>query len=112
MNILYTAEFQKQFHKLPEDIQTLYRRQEILFQTNWRDPRLHTKKLVRQLNTFSFRVTRLYRVLFLFDSRDTVVFLTIAHRKDAYRFATHHVGCMVRSDDRKSPPRSAWLLGR
>jgi len=34
---------------------------------------------------FSFRITRQYRVLFTFVERNTVLFATIDHRKDAYR---------------------------
>ncbi|TSC73130.1 MAG: hypothetical protein G01um101438_153 [Parcubacteria group bacterium Gr01-1014_38] len=84
MKILYTDEFSKQFRKLPRDIQVLYRRQEGIFRKNWRDPRLHVKKLHGESLTFSFRVTQVYRVLFLFTETDTALFATIGHRKDVY----------------------------
>lgn len=58
MRIIYAAEFRKQFRKLPQDIQRLYRRQELIFRENWRDPRLHTKKLTDHPFPFSFRITR------------------------------------------------------
>ena len=84
MNIIYAEEFWKQFHKLPPEIQRLYRKQEILFKKDWRDSRLHTKKLVDHPFPFSFRITRRYRVLFMFVDKDTVLFGSIGHRKDAY----------------------------
>jgi len=57
MNIVYAKEFVKALRKLPVDIQRL----------------------------FSFRITRVYRVLFVFIKPDTVLFATIGHRKAIYR---------------------------
>ena len=85
MKIVYAQEFQKQFKKLPVDIQTIYHRQEDIFRVNWRDQRLHIKKLVEQPFPFSFRITRNYRALFAFVETDTVLFATIGNRKDIYR---------------------------
>lgn len=85
MKILYAEEFAKQFRKLPPDIQRLYHKQEAIFRDNWRDPRLHIKKLRGEPLTFSFRVTRDYRVLFVFVEDDTILVATIGHRKDVYR---------------------------
>ena len=84
MKILYADEFRKAFEKLPEDIRDLYRQQELVFRGNWRDPRLHVKKLKDHPFPFSFRITRRYRVLFAFVERETVLFATIGHRKDVY----------------------------
>ena len=55
MNIVYAKEFVKQFQKLPTDAQ------------------------------ISFRITRNYRVLFVFVQPETVLFATIGDRKDIYR---------------------------
>lgn len=85
MNVVYTDEFVKQFHKLPQVVQTRFRIQEQLFKANWRDARLHVKKLKGNVQTFSFRITRNYRVLFLFVEHETALFATIGHRKDVYR---------------------------
>jgi mRNA-degrading endonuclease RelE of RelBE toxin-antitoxin system len=85
MTILYADEFKKQFKKLPKGAQVLYRKQETLFIANWRDPRLHTKKLSGHPLSFSFRATRQYRILFSFMNGDTVLFATIGNRKDVYR---------------------------
>src|SRR3989338_9651797 len=57
MIILYADEFSKQFFKLPKETQSVFRRQEIIFRKNWRDSRLHTKKLHGHSVLFSFRVT-------------------------------------------------------
>lgn len=85
MNILYADEFRKQFKRLPTDIQNFYHRQESIFKINWRDPRLHLKKLKDHPFPFSFRITRNYRVIFTFVDQKTVLFATIGHRKDIYR---------------------------
>lgn len=85
MTIVYADEFRKQFHRLPADIQEAYQSQEKLFVGNWRDSRLHIKKLIGQPVYFSFRVTRRYRVIFMFIEQDTALFATVVHRKDAYR---------------------------
>jgi mRNA-degrading endonuclease RelE of RelBE toxin-antitoxin system len=85
MKIVYDNDFDKVLKKLPPDIQKLYKNQEILFRNNWRDSRLHIKKLINQPFPFSFRITRAYRVLFVFIAPETAFFATIAHRKDIYR---------------------------
>lgn len=85
MRIVYAEEFAKQLRKLPPGIQRLYRKQEAIFRQDWRDPRLHVKKLRGEPLTFSLRVTREYRVLFLFVENDVALFATIGHRKDVYR---------------------------
>lgn len=85
MKIVYAEEFWKQFQKLPAEIQDQYRKQEALFRENWQDARLHAKKLHGHPVTFSFRITRNYRVLFLFVDDQVALFATIGHRKDAYR---------------------------
>jgi mRNA-degrading endonuclease RelE of RelBE toxin-antitoxin system len=73
MKISYSREFAKEFKKLPASIQRLYRRQESIFKADWRDPRLKVKKLKDHPLPFSFRITRGYRVLFLFVDTDTAL---------------------------------------
>ncbi len=85
MKLLYADEFRKQSRKLPMDAQRLYQKQEIIFRQNWKDPRLHVKKLIDHPNAFSFRITRRWRVIFIFAAEDTALFLSIGHRKDVYR---------------------------
>lgn len=85
MKIVYSYSFSKEFALLPKGIQTLFKKQELIFKNNWKDSRLKVKKLKEQGFTFSFRVTRVYRVLFIFVKADTALFVTIAHRKDIYK---------------------------
>ena len=63
MQIVYAKEFQKQFKKLPHEIQNLFQKQELIFRENWRDPRLQVKKLKDHPLPFSFRITRGYLLL-------------------------------------------------
>ena len=85
MNILKTSDFSRSFKKLPEEIQDLCQKQEERFREDWRDPRLHTKKIKELPYALSFRVTRRYRTFFYFQNPNTAVFFNIDHRKDAYR---------------------------
>lgn len=85
MKIVFAEEFRRQFQKLPQDIQKLYHKQEKIFRQDWRDARLHIKKLTDHPFPFSFRITRRYRVLFAFIYLDTALFATVGHRRDSYR---------------------------
>lgn len=85
MKILYADEFKKGFAKLPPEIQRLFQKQEQIFKENWRDDRLHIKQLSDHPFPFSFRITRNYRVLFVFVEEGTALFATTGHRKDVYR---------------------------
>lgn len=85
MKVIYAEEFRKHFRKLPQDVQNFYRRQEEIFKKNWRDPRLHVRKLHGHLYPFSFRITRNWRVLFTFIDFDLALFATIGNRKDIYK---------------------------
>ena len=85
MEIIKTKEFERSFEKLPKEIQELFLKQEQRFRENWRDPRLHIKK-VRFLGfALSFRITRRYRALFYLQNPQRAVFFDIDHRKDVYR---------------------------
>ncbi len=84
MKIVYSHDFSKEFKSLPKEVQNLFKKQEAVFKNNWKDSRLKVKKLKNQELMFSFRITRAYRVLFVFVKMDTALFLTIAHRKDVY----------------------------
>jgi len=85
MNIIQTDDFQKALEKLPKEIQQLYFTQKMRFQLNWRDPRLHIKKIRSLQFAFSFRITRRYRVFFYFQNSDTAIFFEIGHRKNVYK---------------------------
>lgn len=85
MEIIRTEDFNRAFRKLPNEIQYLYQKQEQRFQDNWRDSRLHVKKVRSLALVFSFRITRNYRVLFYFQNREIVIFFDVDHRKDIYK---------------------------
>lgn len=83
--IVRTDDFNKQLLKLPKRIGVLCEKQLDILSVNWRDSRLHTKKLKGLDSVFSFRVTREYRALFYFSDSSIIVLFTAEHRKDVYR---------------------------
>lgn len=85
MDIIETTDFKKNLNKLPKDMRRLYNVQSARFIQNWKDPRLHVKKVKDLEKAFSFRVTRRYRAFFYFQNPETVIFFTIDHRKEVYR---------------------------
>lgn len=85
MKIIRSNDFEKTFRQLPKDIQEIYKVQELRFIKNWRDPRLHVKKVNTLPYALSFRITRRYRVFFYFQNSETAIFFDVDHRKDAYR---------------------------
>ena len=83
MKIFYSQKFNKVLISLPTGIKRIYKKQEDLFIINWKDPRLHAKKIIGTV-LLSFRITRKYRVLFKFADENSASFLSIGHRKDIY----------------------------
>ena len=84
MKIFYSPKFPKLLKKLPQDIQELFFVQEIILRENWQDSRLHTKKLKGAPVLYSFRITRIYRVLFYFQKSDEIVLFSVGHRSKIY----------------------------
>lgn len=85
MRIICSEDFDHNFSKLPKNIQRFFEIQKERFVNNWRDSRLHIKKVYSLEYAFSFRITRQYRVLFYFQDMTTVIFFDIDHRKDIYK---------------------------
>lgn len=86
MKINYQDGFVKDFKKLPLEIRQKAFELEIIFRENPFHPLLHVKKLQGKLSSlFSFRITREYRIIYRFCSKDEVDFLATKHRKDIYR---------------------------
>ncbi len=83
--IIRTDDFERAMEKLPGSIRLLCETQITLMGSDWRDSRLHIKKLREQGGMYSFRITRHYRALFYFDKNDNVIVFDVDHRKDAYR---------------------------
>ena len=85
MRIVRTASFERSLSKLPSAIQSAYVAQEERVQNDWRDARLHLKKLRGLDGVYSLRVTRSYRALFYFDAKGNAILFDIDDRKDIYR---------------------------
>jgi len=84
MRLIRTARFETMFEELPPSVRAMYREQETLLKNNPRDVRLHLKKLKGMDDTFSFRITRSYRALFVWEG-DTAWLFAIGDRKNIYR---------------------------
>lgn len=85
MIIRETDDFLEELKELPSEIKKLFQKQKSLFNKNWLDPRLHTKRIREIPGVYSFRITPRYRVLFYFRSVDEILFFSIGHRKDIYK---------------------------
>lgn len=85
MEIIKTDDFVKTFQKLPKNIQRLFLVQEKRFMENWKDHRLHIKKVQVLQYAMSFRITNKYRVFFYFQQTSRAIFFEIDHRKDIYK---------------------------
>ena len=86
IKINYHKKFAKEFEKLPFSIKLKLISLEKTFLEDPFGDAIYIKKLKGKLSSFfSFRVTRDYRVIFRFTSKDEVDFLSVRHRKDIYR---------------------------
>lgn len=85
MQIIHSEDFDRNLDGLPKQIQRFLTIQEERFKINWRDPRLHIKKIRTLENAFSLRITRRYRAFFYFQNPEIAIFFDIDHRKDIYR---------------------------
>jgi mRNA-degrading endonuclease RelE of RelBE toxin-antitoxin system len=88
ISVIYCEEFIKQFERLPKDVKIRLIYLEELFKRDPFNHLLHVKKLKGELSSFfSFRATHDYRVVYRFISNDEVNFITVRHRKDAYKIS-------------------------
>jgi mRNA-degrading endonuclease RelE of RelBE toxin-antitoxin system len=85
MEVIHTPDFEKGLKVLPKRTKDFCIAQEKRFKENFRDSRLHMKKLQGLDSVFSFRINREYRVLFYFSAENIAVFFAVGHRKDIYR---------------------------
>ena len=83
--VTYTKTFVKHFRVLPKSVQVKVDVLVSLLIVDFRDSRLHVKKLLLDEDTYSFRIGREYRVLFMFESGAIIKLLDVRHRKDIYR---------------------------
>ncbi|MBI5400994.1 MAG: type II toxin-antitoxin system RelE/ParE family toxin [Candidatus Yonathbacteria bacterium] len=80
-----TGVFNKSFDKLPKGAQKEVMVLLGILAIDYRDQRLHSKKLHGNLIEYSFRIRRDYRCIFCFEDGNTILLLDIAHRKDIYK---------------------------
>ncbi len=86
IRIQYDRAFLKSAKKLPAKAQQRLAATMVSLQEDPFHPTLHTKRLSGSLTgTLSYRVTREYRVTFLFLDESTIQLLEVDHRKDIYR---------------------------
>lgn len=83
--IVLGSKFIVHFKKLPISIKKKTDSLVGFLAIDYRDSRLHTKKLHGSNNFYSFRVNRDYRVIFQFLDNQTIHLLNISHRKDIYK---------------------------
>ena len=77
--------FEKQFEKLPKNLQKISVKKILLFENNSFHPSLNTHKLKGPLSGYwSFYVTKKYRVLFRFLENNEVIYYDI-DTHDIYR---------------------------
>lgn len=86
MNVVYSKNFLKAVSLLPVQVQE---KLDGLLATLAEEPfhaSLHTKHLTGELqNSYSFRISRDWRVIFEFESKDAIRLVAVGHRKDIYR---------------------------
>ena len=86
MKVLFTETFLKQVRALPNILQEHL---DVCLHVLSKDPfypSLHTKKLKGELkHMLSFRVSRDWRVIFMFIASDKIKLFKIGNRKDIYR---------------------------
>ena len=86
MKIVYSKNFLKSSKSLPKSIKIKLANLLEIFQNNPFHPKTHTKPLVGRLKGFySFRITREWRVIFIFLNSQTIFLVDVVHRKDIYK---------------------------
>ena len=83
--VTYTKSFVIHFKKLPHSVQIKTDEHVALLMIDFRDSRLHTKKLQNLVDLYSFRIGRDYRCIFTFEYGDTIKLIDVQHRKDIYK---------------------------
>lgn len=86
MQFIYSGQFIANSKKLPVSIQNKLAKLLDIFSADPFHPLLHTKRLSGKLiSQYSFRITRDWRALFVYESRDIIKLIDVGHRKDIYR---------------------------
>lgn len=86
MRVVYSDKFLKEVKGLPKKIQI---KLDSLISCLTQDPfhpLLHSKPLGGNLTgVYSFRITRGWRVIFIFEEKDLIKLTNVGNRKDIYR---------------------------
>ena len=78
MDIIYTAEFMRQYKKLPRDVKIGAVKKETIFKKNPFDPRLKAHKLEGKLKNFwAFSISFSHRIVYEFGKGRIVYFHSI-----------------------------------
>ncbi|MEK7624560.1 MAG: hypothetical protein AAB404_02495 [Patescibacteria group bacterium] len=85
MIIRETDDFLKESKELPLEIRKLFQKQKSLFNKNWLDIRLHTKRIKEMPGVFLLESPAVTERFFYFRNVDEAVFFSIGHRKDIYQ---------------------------
>lgn len=83
--VTYTKNFVSHFKRLPYSVQIKTDEQVSMLMIDFRDSRLHSKKLQSNTDLYSFRIGRDYRCIFMFEHGNTIKLIDIQHRKDIYK---------------------------
>jgi len=85
INVVYNNSFLKSAQKLPKPQQNKLAQLLENLRENPFHSKLHTKSLTGPLTgLYSFRITRDWRVIFQFQTLDTIKLIEIGHRKNIY----------------------------
>lgn len=85
IKLFYTPVFLRRYEKLSEPLKEEIREKILVFKKNPRFPSLHTHKLKgRMQGSYSFSVNYRYRVVFRYDTPETVALLSVGNH-DIYQ---------------------------
>ncbi len=86
MEVILEKSFTKSAKKLPKNVRISILELVNLLKENPYNSLLHTKQLTGNFEgKYSFRATREWRVIFIFESREVIRLLDVGHRKDIYQ---------------------------
>ena len=88
MRFQTTETFDKLFQRLGQKIQIKAARKTDLFKKNPFHPSLRVEKLhPKKFSVWSFRIDKVYRIVFRFVEKDLVEFMFIGHHNEIYDYS-------------------------
>ena len=88
MRFQTTETFDKLFQRLGQKIQIKAAKKTDLFKKNPFHPSLRVEKLhPKKFNVWSFRIDKVYRIVFRFVEKDLVEFMFIGHHNEIYDYS-------------------------